>query len=324
MSITSHIDMARLPPPDAVEELDFEQVLAAMKTEFTARYPEINTLNLESEPVVKVLEVAAYREVMLRGRVNQGVRACMLASAIGTDLDNLAALYGIRRQVVTPADRQANPPVDAVMESDAALRRRTQLAPEGMSVAGPGSAYLFHALSGGDRPLSIDVTTPKAGEIVLTYRFDPTGTGGKIKDASTASPKAGEVVVTLLGRDGDGTLDRDTLDSVLAHIGSDNIRPLTDKVSVRSATIKRFSIRAAIAIQNGPDRDVVMKVARQSLDAHIADLHALGRSVHINSIIAALHVDGVENVIVTLPSADITVEDTAAPYCSAVNLQVAT
>jgi hypothetical protein len=58
-----------LPVPDVVETLDYEVILAAMKADLAARAPELAAvLALESEPVVKLLEVCAYRELLLRAR----------------------------------------------------------------------------------------------------------------------------------------------------------------------------------------------------------------------------------------------------------------
>lgn len=72
--------------------------------------------------------------------MNDAARAIMPAYAVGVDLDNIAALFGIVRFVITPADPQTGAP--AVMESDADFRRRMVLAPEGFSVAGPEGAYI--------------------------------------------------------------------------------------------------------------------------------------------------------------------------------------
>jgi phage-related baseplate assembly protein len=108
----------------------------------------------------------------------------MLAYATGPDLDHLAALVGVKRLTITPADPLTNTP--AVMESDDALRQRVVLAPDSFSVAGPELAYVFHARSA-----------------------DP-----EVLDASCTSPSPGEVVVTVLGRGGDGTVSPEVIQAV--------------------------------------------------------------------------------------------------------------
>lgn len=44
------------------------------------------------------MEVCAYRELLLRQRINQAAKSNLLAFATGTDLDNLGALYDVERK----------------------------------------------------------------------------------------------------------------------------------------------------------------------------------------------------------------------------------
>lgn len=275
------VDLSRLPPPDVVEALDFEAILAARKAEFSARFPEF-TANVESDPIVKALEVGAYRELVLRARINDAARAVMLASASGSDLDNLAALLGVTRQEIAPADDQAGTP--AVFEDDDALRRRVLLAPDSFSVAGPASAYVFHALTA-----------------------DP-----DVLDASAISRVPGEVIVSVLSRTGDGTASTDLIATVSTLLKSDGIRPLTDLVLVRGAEIVDFQIDAQLVLYPGPDQQVILQTANDSLDQLIAANRRLGRDITLSAIIAALHVSGVQNVILNAPVADVAVDETQA------------
>lgn len=125
------INLDRLPAPDIVETLSHREALEGALNELRARYPEFSAL-LESDPVIKLLEVFAYREVLLRERVNEAARACMLAYALGADLDNLAALFGLARAPGQPDDQ---------------FRRSVQLAPEGATAAGTEGTYSYHALT---------------------------------------------------------------------------------------------------------------------------------------------------------------------------------
>lgn len=103
------IDLNQLPAPDVVEELDFETILAERKATLISLYPEdqqeavARTLTLESEPLVKLLEENAYRELIWRQRVNEAARAVMLACAAGNDLDVIGANYNTTRLIITPA-----------------------------------------------------------------------------------------------------------------------------------------------------------------------------------------------------------------------------
>lgn len=157
------IDLNQLPAPDVVEELDFETILAERKATLISLYPEdqqeavARTLTLESEPLVKLLEENAYRELIWRQRVNEAARAVMLACAAGNDLDVIGANYNTTRLIITPADDSTIPPTPAVMESDTDYRLRIQQAFEGLSVAGSVGAYQYHGRSADGRVADISV-----------------------------------------------------------------------------------------------------------------------------------------------------------------------
>lgn len=285
------IDLSQIAPPDIVETISFETVLAAMLADLQVRAPEFTAL-VESDPAYKILEVAAYRETLIRQRVNEGARAVMLAYAGGADLDNLAALFGVARLVIDEGDPDAVPPVPPEYESDTELRRRTQLALEGFSTAGPRGAYIFHALSA----------------------------AADVLDANATSPAAGEVLITVLSRTGDGEASTELLDAVEAAVSADDVRPLTDTVTVASAAIVDYAITATLHFYDGPDRAVVLAAAQAAAQAYAAAQHRIGRDVTLSGVYAALHQLGVQRVTLAAPSANITISETQASWCTAITL----
>lgn len=151
------IDLSQLPAPDVVEVLDYETLLAERKATLISLYPPeqqaaiARTLALESEPIVKLLQENAYREVILRQRVNEAAQANMVAYANDGDLDQLGANNGVTRLTRVLADDTTIPPTPAVMESNDDFRLRVASAFEGLSVAGPTGAYEYHAKSADGR-----------------------------------------------------------------------------------------------------------------------------------------------------------------------------
>jgi phage-related baseplate assembly protein len=124
-----------------------------MLADLRVREPSFDAL-VPSDPAFKILEVAAYREMLIRQRVNDAAKAVMLAYAQRGDLDQLGALLAVERLILDPGNLDAGIP--PTMESDEDFRRRIQLSPEGFSVAGPEGAYVFHtpwrARCLGDKP----------------------------------------------------------------------------------------------------------------------------------------------------------------------------
>lgn len=289
------LDLSQLPAPSVIEALDYETILGEMVTALLVLAPELEAaLAVESEPLLKVLQVCAYREVLLRARVNDAAKGTMLAYASGSDLDNLAALFGVERLVLEAGDPLALPPVPATMEADADLRRRTQLSLEGFSTAGPRGAYEFHALR-----------------------------DGRVKDVSVTSPTPGTVLVTVLARTGDGTATAPLVNAVSALLNAEDVRPLCDTVIVQSAAILTYAVTASITVDQGPDPAVVRADAEARLDAYVAASHAMGRAIRLSGIDAALHTAGVSRVTLTAPLADIVPTPAQAAWCSATSVTVA-
>ena len=295
------IDLSQLPAPEVIEVPDFESLLTERKGALIALYPAEEqaavrrVLALESDPMVKSLQESVYREILLRQRINEAAQAVMVAYAIGSDLDQLAASYNVQRLTVTPADPDAVPPVDAVMETDDALRVRVPEAFEGLSVAGPTAAYEFHAKSA----------------------------DGRVQDVSATSPSPASVVITVLSREGDGTAADDLLATVDTALNAESVRPVADRVTVQGATIYPYSVRAKLHLFDGVAAGPCLEAANARLAAYLIEQKKLGRSVRRESYGAVLRVAGVDWVEMIEPSADIIMDRTAAGYCTGTDVSVA-
>jgi Phage-related baseplate assembly protein len=293
MSRFAQIDLSELPPPDVVEEIDFETILEGAVTELAGKVPDLaGTIALESDPLRKNLEVMSYMAMLLRARVNDASQAVMLATATGADLENLSALFGVQRLVIVPADEETVPPTPAVMEADDDLRRRTQLALEGFTTAGSRGAYEFHARSA----------------------------DGRVADVSVTSPSPGEVLVTVLANTGDGTPPADLIEAVGLAVNADEVRPLCDYVTVAAPTIIEYMVVAELEIADGPDASAVLSAAQDAVNAYVAATHAIGATVAVSGLLRALHQAGVISATLSTPAADIEASLTEAPYCTSVTI----
>lgn len=290
----STITLSQLPQPDVIEVLDFEAILAERKAYFIGLYPADQqaaiaaTLELESEPVTKLLQENAYRELILRSRINDAAVANMLAWAKGSDLDNLVANWKVQRLTIQPGDDTATPPVPEIKEDDEALILRAMMAWDGLSVAGPTGAYEYFALSA----------------------------DGKVADAKGSSPAPAEALVTILSTEGDGTADAALIAKVTKALSHDDRRPVADRLSVQSAGIIHYTITAQLHISSqGAEADVILQAARDQLAAFINPRRRIGVEVPRSAIDAALHVQGVRKVDL-IGWADITPSATQAAYCT--------
>jgi phage-related baseplate assembly protein len=189
-----------------------------------------------SDPAVKVLEVYAYREMLLRQQFNERARQVMLAYATGTNLEQLGALLNVEK---LPG------------EQDEAYRARIQLAPAAFSVAGPATAYRYYALSAASTVADASVTSPRPDDIraaVLGLLADHGAEAGLVAAMTALLDGAvwpGTVLVSLLSAQGDGSASDDEIEAVeLAIAADEDVRPVTDWPQVRSA---RSSITRSIS-----------------------------------------------------------------------------
>ena len=300
MSTFTAIDLAQLPAPQIVEQIDFEQILAERKAYAISLWPaeeqaEIATrLALESEPLTKLLEENAYRETVWRQRVNEASVANMLALAKGTDLENIAANYNVARLVVQEAKPSAIPPTPRVMESDDSLRERAQMAWEGLSTAGSRNSYIFHARSA----------------------------DGQVADATAESPSPAAVVVIVQSLLGDGTASPALLASVKTYLSDDDRRPVADRLTVQGAVIINYQVKAKLyMLSNGPESELALAAAKTSLLKFVNQRRRLGLEVSESIVHASLHVEGVRKVVLQNWQ-DIVATPYQAPFCTDIDLSL--
>lgn len=286
------IDLSQLPAPSVVESLDFQVILDANLAFAQGLAPELFEDLLPSDPVYLVLEAMAYREFLLRNRINESAKQCMLAYATGANLDHLGALYGLARLVLVPANPNAIPPVQAVLESDDDFRARIQLAPEGFTTAGSKGSYRFHALSA----------------------------DANVKDVGISQPTAGTVKVAVLSRTGSGTANIELLNKVANALNAESVRPFTDTVQVVSATIVNYTVTAELTLAEGPDASLVLQNSIDSLNAYVDDQHKVEGVVSLSGLYAALHQSGVVSVNLIAPTADLVADETEALFANTINI----
>lgn len=289
------INLSELAVPDAIVMPDAADIFSRWLARLCELDPEFDAL-VESDPTYKQGEVNAYQLTLAFQRVNDAVRAVFLASAKGADLDQLGAAFNVQRFVITPADPDAVPPVDAVLEDDNAFRERIQLSWAQLNTAGARNAYRFHAKSADEDVLDADAYGPE--------------THGK----------PGEVDVYVLSRTGDGTASEALLKAVNSRLSADEIRPLTDFVSVKSALIASYEVTAELDIPEGPDAQTVLTNATDVLRAYTLLSHRIKALVPLSAVYAALQQSGVTRVRLLSPIADLEAVAGTAPWCTAINV----
>ncbi|WP_370972487.1 baseplate assembly protein [Enterobacter wuhouensis] len=289
------INLSALAVPDAIVVPDAADIFTRWLARLRDLDPEFDAL-VESDPTYKQGEINAYQLTLAFQRVNDEVRAVFLASARGADLDQLGAAFNVSRLIINPGDPDAVPPVDPEYEDDDAFRERIQLSWAQLNTAGARNAYRFHAKSADNDVLDADAYGPETHS------------------------RPGEVDVYVLSRTGNGEAGSSLIETVMNTLSADEVRPLTDFVSVQSATVVSYSVTAELDIPDGPDAQTVLENAISTLTNYTQLSHRINAIVPLSAIYASLQQPGVSRVRLIGPTADLEAAAGQAPWCRAINV----
>ena len=346
-TVFTAIDLSKLPAPQAVETLSAEEIFQEMLADLQARDTTFNAL-VESDPAYQILLVCAYRETGLRQTLNDKFKSRLLAFAAGSDLDQVAA------SLAWPVER-----LDG--ESDDAFRARAVLSPEAYSVAGPIGAYIYHALSAHSGIKDVAVWNPGIGGRVNVAVLSKTGNGAcfgmRVNHPAGYTDGAASIdVIDVLADLTSGqeltfeggavfTLDNDfaagettltgslsgaLVDSERAGIlpfvqdalDPETVLPLCDTVEVMSAEIIEYTVEAQLTLYYGPDAETIRANAIAAVQAYVDSNHACGHDITLSGLLAALHVEGVQEVTLASPTARMEVDPGQAAYCTSIDVTV--
>ena len=165
----------------------------------------------------------------------------------------------------------------ADIESDEDFTDRIYLAPSGYSVAGPKDAYKYHTKSFKDAAIGdVEVTSPEPCEVEVRFLIS------------------------------DGSMPSETLcKKVLEHLNDDNIRPLTDRLSVLAPTGQEFDIRFTYYINKSDiDKAVSIQTAvAAAIQEYISwQTHTIGRDINPSVLTKMVVAAGAKRVVIESPA----------------------
>lgn len=300
----STVDFSQLLPPSLITELSYEAIFTKRKESFISLYDASEQqavrelLQRESEPVVKLLQENAYLEMLYQAKCNADARSLLLAYAEKSDLDHLALTeYGLTRLVVTPANNTVIPPIDTVYESDERLRERCLLSFDGMNTAGSANAYRYFALSADGRVDGIKVRSDEANPYLL------------------------DIVITQVDSlNGEASVELIT--AVQKVLDPDHVRPVCDRPTVKSSSATNYQIEAQLYVGKNAEDALLLEAANIRLDKYIKNAQKNGESIYRSAIFAALHVDGIQRVVITSPENDLVMDSYHHPFCIAKTIAI--
>lgn len=300
----SIVDFSQLPIPNLINELDFESIFNKRKESFIALF-ELSEqekwrtiLSRESDPITKILQENSYLELLYQNKCNADARSLLLAYATKANLDHLALTeYGLTRLEITPEDISVTPPLPAVYESDDRLRERCILSFDGMNTAGSANAYRYFSLTADGRVDGVKVHSEELNPYLL------------------------DVVITQIDS-ANGEASNELVSIVQKSLDPDDVRPVCDRPIVKSSIAINYQIKAKLYVGKNAEDTLLLEAANIRLDSYIQQTRKLGQSIRLSAIYAALHVDGINRVVIESPTKDIEMDIYHHPHCTNKNISI--
>ncbi len=284
------IDYDKIPLPTVIEDVKYETIFNEMVAAFRLESPEYVNL-LESDPIMKLIGTHAYRELLLRQRINDAARANMLPFATGSDLDMLGAFYEVKRNILISEDLTVSPIVLEVMESDGSYRERIRDRLRGWSTAGGEYHYKFWARK--------DIA--------------------EVFDVAVSSPTGGKVKISVMSTVGDALPSDELLAEVQAQVERPDVVMLTDTVEVVKPTQVPLDVVAVITLLSDTPTRVFDEIVN-GFETSFKSLQKLGRDVTRGWLLDVMFVEGVYNVDLPSPLATLVIDDHEYPVLNSVSI----
>lgn len=279
MTETLPPELASLPLPRLIDEIDYETRLAEFRANmvalFAARGMPLDVENLETEPAMALLQHSTHADMLLRQAINEGIRSNLLPFAIGGDIDILGSFYDVVR---------------LLGETDEAFRRRVVLAGRSRSTGGTEPRYKAIAL-GADVRVA-DANIYKVGR-------DP------------------KIHIAVFATDNAGVADTALLEAVDNAVQAPEVRMVNDVIEVASAAQVAMPITAKVWLTPQASETVLAQM-QTKLEAAWTETMTLGRDVTHSWLHAAMFIEGVQRIEIQSPEADVIIPDNQAAALGAI------
>lgn len=272
---------------DLTSTFDFESILHDLKTDILTAWNQrgwnIKGLS-ESDPAMRLLQIAAYRELYLRQEIQESINNCHLKNACGVYLDRLAALLDERR---------------LPQESDNSFRERISMIWENAKPIGTHRAYEEKILS-----------HSAVKDVRLFVEEIPDFDHGQALDFYI-------LLVPELAEDPNYNREK-----FLTEIRSlvENVRLVTDYTRFYLAEIKPYTIDATLKKDHrGPGRKEILLQAKKDLEAYVIEMYRLGRTVNMAAVQQILRQSGAQAINLSI-NENVETSGKEAPLCRNISI----
>lgn len=276
-----------LPLPTAIEVLTFETILEENITIMKKLLP--SWVPVESDEYMIVLESISYKELAVRLKDNEKIRSMIPHLTSCGDLDVVLFSYfgGIKR---------------LENESDEDFLDRAILSLNRSSTAGAYKTYEYHTYSANEIIEDVKVLNglkPLATYVHLFYNKNETEILAALfklmADMATV-----EVYIASTHE-----ITENVIFDTVKILNDEKVRPLTDRVLVQAATIKKMTIDLSLEIYDLNNQELIETEILKNMNKFFK----IGEDLIYSDLTSKCHINGVYKVVTNI-SDDVVVEDT--------------
>lgn len=245
--------------------LNYEKILSEIKASLIKNilnyYPDFYNLH-ESDPLQKTIEIAAYRELLIRQKIKDTINASLLNHSSGLHLKNLAKLI-LEKNEMENTDRRIKKNIYTIWHNTPYYTTGTK------------SAYEYFAKQAAAMEIrEVEVLKNDDSEITIYILLN---------DQKLADNKKNEIIKKI-----------ETI------IEDENIRRITDKINIKLAKIIFYTIKAKIIYKENYYLETVKETITCEVKKITNKLFGLAKTVSTNPLFKAFYTTGVKAVDLTL------------------------
>ena len=289
-----------IPKPPALIELKTSAIIDKLIKSFLEQNPQLeDAFKAGGDPLKSLIEQCGYQFALLTNQINFAIKDNFIATATGDGLDNLVELVGLTRNQD---------------EGDEQLRQRYVDSWHHLNTTGSRTSYLYHAKLAHPIIKDVNAWSGKPGYVNIAILTHLHNDKLQLVDADAQD----EQTIS------DGRATTELIQLVNINLHNDSIKPLGDKIIIKSAEIINYTIVANIILAK--DVQVEEKIIQDRLNAQLHALvsanHKFCQNILVSQILAALYNKTVKEVKLIEPQTDLIMTEAQVGFCTDITLNI--
>lgn len=246
-----------------IEDFNYEKIFSDTKTalikNIQLHYPQLNELS-ESDPMMKTLQIAAYRELLIRQKIKDTLKSSLISRASGKNVAQLSQLILEKDEIENKTDRE-------IKTSLLNFWKKTLYYTTGTAVS-----YKY-----------------------FTQEVDKES----IRDSRSIKEKPAEIKIYLLLEKGHrltADAEADLLKKTKNYLCDPKICRITDKIEVEYASIQSYSLTADIELFPNYRLEAIKPTIEKMLAKITDSRFYLDKALDTKYFFKAFYQQGVKNV----------------------------